>query len=1259
MSLATCADRALNPYRESSGGGALLAALLACVCILIASALPAQAQCAAKVCTVTSEADLVTAITYANATVGTTINLQSNIKLTAELPAFEAIDVIFNGGNKTLDGDGSFRGLFVLSGLARIENIDIANAVARGGEGSGGVDDGGGGGGAGLGGGLFVTDGATVTVSNVTITDSNAYGGNGGGSEFSSGGGGGGGLRGNGGAPGTEPTGGGGGGRLGDGGAGGLVEGGTGGLGGGGNGGCDVCAGDSGDRFGGGGGGGAAREGGAGGFGGGGGGGGPLGGDGGEGGFGGGGGAGGVIDTHASGGFGGGDGAQEAGGGGAGMGGGIFVMEGGTLLVEGALTVSGNGVIGGTSGGAPAQDGKAYGAGMFLQGNGTITFLPGQGDTQTVNDRISDQTGEGGTGDDAGSWGLVKKGAGTLVLRANNLFSGGVTVEAGTLTLADDAAAGTGTITTLGSVIDYYVGVAVANAVNINSNTTQLQVTTATATQSGVISETNGPRPLEKTGAGTLVLSGANTFTGPMTVSDGTLELQNGTALADSVAVRVASGAALTIVNTETIGSLAGAGTVNLGALQTLTTGGNNASTTFSGRISGDGALVKDGSGILMLSGSSDFTGGTTVAAGTLGLASDTAVGTGSIDVGSTLDYAHGVSIANDIGVQADTARLSVRAGVATQSGVLSDAGGTQLEKTGWGTLILSGANTYSGATTVSSGLLVVNGSIDNSAVTVGFGGALGGTGSTGALTVNFGGIHAPGNSIGTQTVNGAYTLSPAGILIVEANAAGQSDKVVVNGTVTLTDSILAVLAKFGDYSVATNYTIIDNDGADAVTGTFGAVAVSSIFLDASIDYAGGDGNDVILRLVRNELKLIDLAQTINERAVAYALDQFPTENPIFEQIFALDGNTARAAYNALTGEVHATLPGVLANQSWFLRETVLARLVQAYHGGGAGGTTNVSLLGSGGPTTVATLGATPIMGLGVQEEAPPGYDAPLPLPAYGTGLTFWTQGFGSWGDFDGNGNAASAKRTLGGFLSGVDAGLGGNWRAGLATGYTQTSVSVDERLSAAQIDSYNLIGYAGGGLGAVALRGAAAWTWHGIDSTRTVYFPGFLEFEGASYNGDTGQVFAEAAVPVTMGTVAMEPYAGLAYVHVATGGFAESGAVAGLSSAGSADDVGYTTLGLRAAAALPAAGVQVTPRLSLAWQHAFGDVSPGAALAFNTNGIGFGVYGVPIAQDTALIEAGLGVAIAPDATLSFSYQGQLSGDIQDNGLTGSFDWRF
>jgi autotransporter-associated beta strand protein len=91
-------------------------------------------------------------------------------------------------------------------------------------------------------------------------------------------------------------------------------------------------------------------------------------------------------------------------------------------------------------------------------------------------------------------------------------------------------------------VVDYVNGVTIANPIIINSNTTQLQVTTGTATQAGVISELNGPRPLEKIGAGTLVLTAANTYSGPTMITAGALIVSG--SIANS-AVTVANGAML------------------------------------------------------------------------------------------------------------------------------------------------------------------------------------------------------------------------------------------------------------------------------------------------------------------------------------------------------------------------------------------------------------------------------------------------------------------------------------------------------------------------------------------------------------------------------------------------------------------------------------------------------------------------------------------------------------------------------------------
>ena len=119
--------------------------------------------------------------------------------------------------------------------------------------------------------------------------------------------------------------------------------------------------------------------------------------------------------------------------------------------------------------------------------------------------------------------------------------------------------------------------------------------------------------------------------------------------------------------------------------------------------------------------------------------------------------------------------------------------------------------------------------------------------------------------------------------------------------------------------------------------------------------------------------------------------------------------------------------------------------------------------------TTDAWRSASPIDGT---HDVPAGV-----VPAYGEGLVFWTQAYGSWGQYDGNGNAATVDRSLGGFVSGVDTGLHGNWRAGLATGYTRTDLSVGARASSSDVDSYLLAAYAGGPVGsficARAQRGA------------------------------------------------------------------------------------------------------------------------------------------------------------------------------------------
>ncbi len=371
---------------------------------------------------VSTEAALNQAIATANAaTAGNfVIDITGSITESGTLTGISlaaGVELIIEGAGNTLNGAGTYAGLYVHTGNVTIDDLTITDAVARGGAGSVGSDSsqgGGGGGGAGVGGGLLVGSGATVALEQVSFSSDSAIGGAGG--SYT------GGHGGNGGAGGTSSlsSGGGGGGGSGTYGAGGI-------------GGPGAQNGGTGGR----------RS--------------SSGGGGGAGGFGGGGGGAGAGDYNAppgAGGFGGGNGGQGSGsgGGGLGAGGDIFVQSGGSLLIEGGTLGAGT-VQGGSGGpyaiygGSEPQNGESFGSAIFLQGNTSQILAPASGETLTVAGVIADQSGSGGTGANAGSGAIVIDGAGTVLFDAANTYEGGTTIEEGRLVLGAAGAAGSGAIT--------------------------------------------------------------------------------------------------------------------------------------------------------------------------------------------------------------------------------------------------------------------------------------------------------------------------------------------------------------------------------------------------------------------------------------------------------------------------------------------------------------------------------------------------------------------------------------------------------------------------------------------------------------------------------------------------------------------------------------------------------------------------------------------------------------------------------------------
>lgn len=87
--------------------------------------------------------------------------------------------------------------------------------------------------------------------------------------------------------------------------------------------------------------------------------------------------------------------------------------------------------------------------------------------------------------------------------------------------------------------------------------------------------------------------------------------------------------------------------------------------------------------------------------------------------------------------------------------------------------------------------------------------------------------------------------------------------------------------------------------------------------------------------------------------------------------------------------------------------------------------------------------------------------------------------------------------------------------------------------------------------------------------------------------------------------------------------------------------------------------GSQITPRAALGWRHAYGDTKPDADLTFIEGGGSFTTQGVPIAKDSALVEAGLDYQISPTGKLGIGYSGQLSHDNRDHAMTLSFTLGF
>lgn len=748
------------------------------------------------------------------------------------------------------------------------------------------------------------------------------------------------------------------------------------------------------------------------------------------------------------------------------------------------------------------------------------------------------------------------------------------------------------------------------------------------------------------TGEGLVTVGGLGSLfsvTGELSVGrygEGTLEITNSgeVEVDDDVKIGIQSGSmgAITVDGDGSLLSVSNDLTVGVDGEGTLevTAGGmvDASDDVFIGDSTGMGAVTVDGANSLL--SVADFLG--------VGYA-----GTGSLTIsngGSVLAYS--VTIAVDAG-STGTLNIGAASGdAATAAGTLNTASvafgdGTgvlnfnhtetgydfDVAISGLGTInhlagitnLTTDSSGFTGTTNITGGSLYVNNQLGGS-VNVN-GGTLGGSGMlSGGLTIGSGGNIAPGNSIGTLNVAN-ITIAAGSTYTVELNDGGffagtNSDLINATGTATISGGTVHVTPVNGTDTGSTytpgTYTILTAAGGR--TGTFTTLTDDFAFLNFALSY---DVNNVFLISTLADLCLAGF--TANQCATADSIETLGS-GALFTAVTGLSTAEAPIAMDQLSGEVHASAKTALIEDSRFAREAALERLRIA---------------------------------LGGMSNNPSQAEKRI-----NDNFAFWGQGFGSWGNWASDGNAAKFDRSIGGFLLGGDALITDDVRLGLVGGYSRSSFSIDDRMSSGTADTYTLGAYGGGQWDAFSLKGGAAYSWHSLDTSRAVAFTGFTDSLSASYNARTFQAFGEAGYGFDAGSTRVTPFVNLAHVNLSTDGYAETGGAAALTSAGQSTGVTFTTIGLRAETKVDLGGTTASLTGMAGWRHAFGDVTPMSTHAF-AGGNAFTVAGVPIAQDAFVLDLGASVNLTKDATLGFSYNGQFASGFSNQSLKANLAVRF
>lgn len=746
----------------------------------------------------------------------------------------------------------------------------------------------------------------------------------------------------------------------------------------------------------------------------------------------------------------------------------------------------------------------------------------------------------------------------------------------------------------------------------------------------GITTSLQGTGGFTKLGQGTLTLSGANTYTGTTSLNEGTLQINDESALGTGDRVVLSSGALRTTtdmtLSKRVSFSSDTSSRISAATGTTLTLSGyldfNGNSQAHFGSAADTGIVILKPSTLAVTDSSSIWVDGGTLKSGSVSsvqlfrYASSTNVASGAIlDLNSydtTINNLQGAGLVSNDG-RVTTINAGDFAGVIT--------GTTTLIKSTTGILVLAGANDYSGLTSINAGTLSVNGSLTGS-TTVNAGGTLGGTGTVGNVTVASGGTLNPGTSIGTLTVNGNLTFASGSTYQVEADAAGNSDKVVVNGTATLNGNVVALPASGGTYQANTAYTILTS--TNALSGQFNSSVSSSLaFLNASLTQ---DTNNVYLNLKRNDVAYADVANTGNQRAVANALQNASASggssadmNTVITTVNNLSADKARAAFESISGGGLVSLRRASTGFTSNFGNQLMGRLQSAGMGSTAQSINGMQLAAND------RLGdLMPALAQNTRSDVPASNKFSLGggVPVDEGKRGFWLRGFGYDQDTDGDGNAAGSRIKGVGITGGFDARV----RSDLVVGVAFSHATSDVRAT------FNETGKSRGNAAAVYtsyvngpwnVNGNLTLAHNANSMNRNVTVGIISRTANARFDSKTIAAYGEVSYDLPQATWTLQPLAGLGVTHNRNDGFTETGAGV-LNIQADAQNITSTRTLFGARSLFDFNGIQVQPRVI--WAHELGDVNKAmTAQLQGSPAASFSTYGVDLPRDSLI--AGLTVA--------------------------------